>query len=94
MPIEFVQEPTGGTREKVNVVVNMPEGLGRYKVADASQPADDNVFRTFEWYLKNHLGSTMLVYGTVASTGEVAVIAIKNDRVVLKDDISKFELKK
>ena len=22
----------------------------------------------FEWYLKNHLGSTMLVYGTVAST--------------------------
>ena len=42
----------------------MPEGLGRYKVADASQPADDNASRTFEWSLKNHLGSTMLVYGT------------------------------
>ena len=46
----------------------MPQGLGRYKVADASQLADDNASRTFEWYLKNHLGSTMLVYGTVAST--------------------------
>ena len=46
----------------------MPQGLGRYKVADASQPADDNASRTFEWYLKNHLGSTMLVYGTVTST--------------------------
>jgi RHS repeat-associated protein len=53
-----------GAREKVNVVVNMSQGLGRYKVADASQPADDNASRTFEWYLKNHLGSTMLVYGT------------------------------
>jgi predicted ABC-type ATPase len=30
---------------------NMPEGLGRYKVADASQLADDNASRTFEWYL-------------------------------------------
>ena len=40
------------------------QSLGRYKVADASQPADDNASRTFEWYLKNHLGSTMLVYGT------------------------------
>ena len=96
-----------GTREKVNVVVNMPvffrvtltrlkpqsyiekdilrlsnggailpkrsfgasrQSLVRYKVADASQPADDNASRTFEWYLKNHLDSTMLVYGTVAST--------------------------
>jgi len=44
------------------------QGLGRYKVADASQPAADNASRTFEWYLKKHLGSTMLVYGTVAST--------------------------
>ncbi len=44
------------------------QSLGRYKVADASQLADDNASRTFEWYLKNHLGSTMLVYGTVVST--------------------------
>ena len=104
---EVREEVHNGTREKVNVVVNMPvffrvtltrlkprsyiekdilrlsnggailpkqsfgasrQGLGRYKVADASQPADDNASRTFEWYLKNHLGSTMLVYGTVAST--------------------------
>ena len=65
---EVREEFHNGTREKVNVVVNMPEGLGRYKVADASQPADDNASRTFEWYLKNHLGSTMLVYGTVSST--------------------------
>ena len=65
---EIREEFHNGTREKVNVVVNMPQGLGRYKVADASQPADDNASRTFEWYLKNHLGSTMLVYGTVVST--------------------------
>ena len=65
---EVREEFHNGTREKVNVVVNMPQGLGRYKVADASLPADDNASRTFEWYLKNHLGSTMLVYGTVAST--------------------------
>ncbi len=65
---EVREEFHNGSRDKVNVVVNMPQGLGRYKVADASQPADDNASRTFEWYLKNHLGSTMLVYGTVAST--------------------------
>ena len=104
---EVREEFHNGSREKVNVVVNMPvffrvtltrlkprsyiekdilrlsnggailpkqsfgasrQGLGRYKVADASQPADDNASRTFEWYLKNHLGSMMLVYGTVSST--------------------------
>ena len=65
---EIREEFHNGSRERVSVVVNMPQGLGRYKVADASQPADDNASRTFEWYLKNHLGSTMLVYGTVAST--------------------------
>jgi len=65
---EVREEFHNGSRERVSVVVNMPQGLGRYKVADASQPADDNTSRTFEWYLKNHLGSTMLVYGTVVST--------------------------
>lgn len=65
---EIREEFHNGSRERVSVVVNMPQGLGRYNVADASQPADDNASRTFEWYLKNHLGSTMLVYGTVAST--------------------------
>ena len=63
-----VRENFAGESPETKVVVNMPQGLGRYKVADASLPADDNASRTFEWYLKNHLGSTMLVYGTVAST--------------------------
>ena len=63
-----VRENFAGPTKETKVVVNMPQGLGRYKVADASQPADDNASRTFEWYLKNHLGSTMLVYGTVSST--------------------------
>ena len=63
-----IRENIAGPVKETKVVVNMPSGLGRYKVADASQPADDNASRTFEWYLKNHLGSTMLVYGTVSST--------------------------
>ena len=53
------------------------QGLGRYGVEDAADafrgvPLDENGKPTswsalnpkFEWYLKNHLGSTMLVYGT------------------------------
>ncbi len=43
--------------------VNMPEGLGRYGIEDAAA-ANANASKNFEWYLKNHLGSTMLVYGT------------------------------
>ena len=45
------------------VVVNLPQGLGRYDIASASEPSANTV-PSFEWYLKNHLGSTMLVYGT------------------------------
>jgi len=52
--------------DKAKVVVNMPEGLGRYGIEDAAIPYSN--INSFEWYLKNHLGSTMLVYGTVAST--------------------------
>ena len=63
-----IRENYAGPAKQTKVVVNMPQGLGRYKVADASQPADDNASRMFEWYLKNHLGSTMLVYGTESST--------------------------
>ncbi|WP_217653155.1 RHS repeat-associated core domain-containing protein [Fibrobacter sp. UWH9] len=62
--------------------VNMPNGLGRYMPEDASapvvpsttldengKPTDWSVFNPkFEWYLKNHLGSTMLVYGTQGSS--------------------------
>ena len=63
---------------KTTVVVNLPQGLGRYLPEDAEKaagtaiPLDKDgkpVFMgeatpEFEWYLKNHLGSTMLVYGT------------------------------
>ena len=55
------------------------QGLGRYGVEDAADafrgvPLDENGKPTswsalnpkFEWYLKNHLGSTMLVYSTAA----------------------------
>ena len=60
---------------EVKVVVNLPQGLGRYMPEDAvdglngvsgSQLAGYRPPAKFEWYLKNHLGSTMLVYGTSA----------------------------
>ena len=58
---------------EVKVVVNLPQGLGRYMPEDAvdglngvsgSQLAGYRSPAKFEWYLKNHIGSTMLVYGT------------------------------
>ncbi|MDO4948026.1 MAG: RHS repeat-associated core domain-containing protein [Fibrobacter sp.] len=58
-----------GTPSETKVVVNMPQGLGRYGVEDAEKPSSGNA--TFEWYLKNHLGSTMLVYGTGDGAGSV-----------------------
>ena len=68
-----VRENYAGPAKETKVVVNMPNGLGRYGIEDAG--STDNGSGTgdipnakFEWYLKNHLGSTMLVYGTVAST--------------------------
>ena len=51
---------------EVEVVVNVPNGLGRYGIEDADHQAENGSAQTFEWYLKNHLGSTMLVYGTAA----------------------------
>src|SRR5574344_2058532 len=48
------------------VVVNLPQGLGRYGVESASESVASSV-PSFEYYLKNHLGSTMLVYGVGAS---------------------------
>ena len=55
--------------DKVKVVVNMPQGLGRYGVEEDSDSyvalgENNDPNAVFEWYLKNHLGSTMLVYGT------------------------------
>ncbi|OWV06178.1 RHS repeat-associated core domain-containing protein [Fibrobacter sp. UWH3] len=54
---------------KPDVVVNMPQGLGRYGVERYSdsyvaKSANENTQASFEWFLKNHIGSTMLVYGT------------------------------
>ncbi|MCQ2050307.1 MAG: RHS repeat-associated core domain-containing protein, partial [Candidatus Saccharibacteria bacterium] len=55
--------------------VHMSQGLGRYMPEDAvdgfngvrgDRRAGYRPPAKFEWYLKNHLGSTMLVYGTSA----------------------------
>ena len=51
------------------VVVNMPQGLGRYTVSDAQKSVSES--SGFEWYLKNHIGSTMLVFGTGSGSGGV-----------------------
>ena len=66
-----IRENYAGPAKQTKVVVNMPQGLGRYGIEDAG--STDNGSGTgdipntkFEWYLKNHLGSTMLVYGTQA----------------------------
>ncbi len=57
------------SKNQTKVVVNMPQGLGRYGIEDAENPDMGSGVgyipnTKFEWYLKNHLGSTMLVYGT------------------------------
>ena len=57
-----IRENLAGATPETKVVVNMPEGLGRYGIEDAVTPYSN--INSFEWYLKNHLGSTMLVYGT------------------------------
>ena len=62
-----IRESFTGANAETKVVVNMPNGLGRYGIEDAVE-VNANASKNFEWYLKNHLGSTMLVYGTVAST--------------------------
>jgi RHS repeat-associated protein len=73
---ELVTHYTGiGTEIRENpvnheakVVMNMPNGLGRYEPEDAAVPPSPFVSRTFEWYIKNHLGSTMFVYATGYAT--------------------------
>ena len=49
---EIREEFHSGSRERVGVVVNMPQRLGRNKVANASQLTDDNA-------------STMAVYRVI-----------------------------
>ncbi len=58
-----------GTPSETKVVVNMPQGLGRYGIDN--EQAD-------EFYLKNHLGSTMLV-AKVSSSNTPAEISAAYD---------------
>ena len=51
------------------VVVNMPNGLGRYGIE-----SDDGTSTGDEFYLKNHLGSTMAVYRTTGTTAGLPVL--------------------
>ena len=50
--------------DTVKAVIPLPHGLGRYALQDVGQVDENGAPQAFEWYLKNHLGSTMLVYGT------------------------------
>jgi RHS repeat-associated protein len=59
-----------GLDNTAKVVVNLPQGFGRYSPSSASENVATFV-PSFEWYLKNHLGSTMLVYGTGSGSGSV-----------------------
>ena len=66
-----IRENFAGPAKETKVVVNMPQGLGRYGIENAENPDMGSGVgyipnTKFEWYLKNHLGSTMLVYGTQA----------------------------
>ena len=63
-----VRENFAGPAKETKVVVNMPQGLGRYGIENADHVAENGSAQTFEWYLKNHLGSTMLVYGSGGGT--------------------------
>ena len=64
-----VRENLAASEPVTQVVVNMPQGLGRYGIEDADHVAGNGSAQTFEWFLKNHLGSTMLVYGTGGTSG-------------------------
>ncbi len=57
---------TNNSDGETKVVINMPQGLGRYAIEYAD--VNDSANAEFEWYLKNHLGSTMAVYRTTGTT--------------------------
>ena len=57
---------TNNSDGETKVVINMPQGLGRYAIEYAD--VNDSANAGFEWYLKNHLGSTMAVYRTTGTT--------------------------
>ena len=61
-----IRTSNSGNADETKVVVNMPQGLGRYAIEYAD--VNDSANAGFEWYLKNHLGSTMAVYRTTGSS--------------------------
>lgn len=61
-----VREKFADSASETKVVVNMPQGLGRYGIDRAEYVTESSL--AFEWYLKNHLGSTMAVYRTTGTT--------------------------
>ena len=48
--------------DTVKVAVSLPRGLGRYALQDAAT-VDSSLQGAYEFYLKDHLGSTRMVYG-------------------------------
>lgn len=72
---EIRKEYHNGELQSTKVVVNMPQGLGRYGIENA-----DGMAKGDEFYLKNHLGSTMMV-AQVSSTNasESAKVAAAYD---------------
>ena len=48
--------------DTVKVAVPLPRGLGRYALQDAAT-VDSSLQGAYEFYLKDHLGSTRMVYG-------------------------------
>mgnify|MGYP003293474486 CR=1 FL=1 len=57
------------------VVVNMPQGLGRYAIE-----SDNGTSNGDEFYLKNHLGSTMMVAKVTGSNAPAEVSAVYDYR--------------
>ena len=67
-----VREEFADSASEMKVVVNMPQGLGRYGIDRAEYVTESSL--AFEWYLKNHLGSTMAVYRTTGTTAGPPVL--------------------
>jgi RHS repeat-associated protein len=67
-----VREEFADSASETKVVVNMPQGLGRYGIDRAEYVTESSL--AFELYLKNHLGSTMAVYRTTGTTAGPPVL--------------------
>jgi len=84
---EIRKEYHNGELQSTKVVVNMPQGLGRYGIENA-----DGMAKGDEFYLKNHLGSTMMV-AQVSSTNasEPAKVAAAYDYRAFGEQVSLAE---